>query len=489
MMRKFRQTKIVFTIGPASSGESMLVKLIENGVDVCRFNMAHATHEWLFETVARVRRCCDKAGRQIAMMMDVKGPEIRTRDVDSPILLEKEDQIVLAYEPSGQPPRSAEPKISKNGSGKLQRCFSIGVNYPSFALDLQIGQTVLVDSGMIHLSVEQIQGDLITCRVVVPGELGSRRHINLPGVRVNLPALTEKDIGDVRAGVEAGMDYFALSFVREANDLHVLRKQLDALGSRAGIIAKIEDRSGVENLDLIIAAGDGMMVARGDLGIEVPFEELPVFQRNAVNASLSAGKPVIIATHMLESMIHSPVPTRAEITDVSNAVRELADCVMLSGETTVGKYPDLCVEVLNRIIDRLQREHERRPNLRLHLHTPKEKMLRSAVTLAEDVGHAAIMVFTRSGDLARLLSALRPKGCPIYAFSDRPETFRRLLMSWGVEPFLIEFQNDPELTIHNAFVQLRGKGWCEAGDPVVIVTNVLGHADKIIDSMQVRTVE
>jgi len=480
MLRKIRQTKIVFTLGPASSREDMLVKLIESGVDVCRFNMAHASHDYFREAIANVRNCCRRAGRHIAMMMDVKGPEIRTRDLLAPIDLQVGDLVEFTYLPS------IDDTLAPNGKDGV---IHVGVNYPNFVNDLSVGTTLLVDSGLIRMEVEELTPVAARCRVQVPGLLGSRRHINLPGVKVNMPALTEKDLGDVQVGAEEGVDLFALSFVRQADDIVQLRSLLKKLGSKAGIISKIEDQSGVENLEEIVKAGDGLMVARGDLGIEVPFEQLPIFQRRAVEASLNAGKPVIIATHMLESMIQSPVPTRAEITDVSNAVRELADCVMLSGETTVGKFPDRCVDALNRIIFSLQNERDSQLNMRLNLTTPKEKMLRSAVLLAEEIGSAAIMVFTRSGDLARLLSALRPNGCPIFAFTDVETTFNRMLMLWGVEPFLVQFRQDPEQTILDAFTLLKDKQWAEPGDQVVIVTNVIGTAAKIIDSMQVRVVQ
>ena len=332
--------------------------------------------------------------------------------------------------------------------------------------------------------------DTVLCQVLIPGTIGSRRHINLPGVNVDLPALTEKDFRDVEAGVKAGVDLFALSFVRQASDLTKLRGILDSHRSKARIIAKIEDRSGIKNMQTIIDTADGVMVARGDLGIEVPFEQLPIFQRRAVEQSLASNKPVIIATHMLESMITSPVPTRAEITDVSNAVRELADCVMLSGETTVGTYPEKCVEVLNRIIYTLQDDRSESLDVQMELKTPKEKLMRSCVSLAEDLaeemGNAGIIVFTATGDLGSLLSSMRPKGCPIFAFTNNHDAFLRMLMLWGIEPFMLDFNEDPEQTIHAAFKLLKEKDWAEVGDQMVIITNVVSVQDKIIDSMQVR---
>lgn len=485
MLRKNRQTKIVFTIGPATAGEDVLTRLIELGVDVCRFNMAHASHEWFHETVARVRGCCEKAGRSISLMMDIKGPEIRTRLVHEPIMLNVGDMVEFSHQPGDFVAHEEQP-LEVYPDAKF---YKMGVNYPGFVDSLKAGTTVLVDSGMIGMEVIEKNKSTVLCKVAISGPIGSRRHINLPGVEVDLPALTEKDFRDVEAGVQAGVDLFALSFVRQAKDVTKLRGILESHTSRAGIIAKIEDQSGVKNIQAIIDASDGIMVARGDLGIEVPFEKLPLFQRRAVNQSLASNKPVIIATHMLESMINSPVPTRAEITDVSNAVRELADCVMLSGETTVGAYPEKCVDVLNRVIFSIQEDRVGSLDVKMPLVTPKEKLMKSVVSLAEEIGDAAILVFTRTGDLASLLSSMRPNGCPVFAFTDKRHAFQRMLLFWGIEPFFMEFDENPELTIHNAFRELREKKWAEIGDQMVIVTNVVGVADRIIDSMQIRLLE
>ncbi|MCA9118807.1 MAG: pyruvate kinase [Planctomycetaceae bacterium] len=481
MCTSLRQTKIVFTIGPTTSDEAVLTRMIENGVDVCRFNMAHAQHDWFRDTIALVNSCCRKVGRRIALMMDVKGPEIRTRDVPDPIDLLLDELVEFSYQPL-----DGGLAYTRNIASGVHE---IGVNYPGFVADLTVGTTVLVDSGLIRLITEELTEESVLCRVITPGTLGSRRHINLPGVKVKLPALTEKDIADVRVGIEQGIDFFALSFVRESSDLDQLRQLLRDHGSGAHVIAKIEDESGVAHLDQIVQASDGVMVARGDLGIEVPFEQLPIFQRRAVDTCLSLAKPVIIATHMLESMIHSPVPTRAEITDISNSVREQADCVMLSGETTIGKYPERCIDVLNRVIMSVQRAQPGVRNDRLVLKTGKEKMLRAAVDLSEQMSGAGIVVFTRSGDLARLLSAQRPKASPIFAFTDDENVFKRMLMLWGVEPFLMELDEDPEQTIVNAFDYLKRSEWAIAGDPMIVITNVLGKGAKIIDSLQVREIE
>jgi pyruvate kinase len=327
----------------------------------------------------------------------------------------------------------------------------------------------------------------ILCEVLTPGTLGSRRHLNLPGVEVRLPALTAKDENDLRAGVESGIDFVALSFVRQAGDVSALREFLDRLESTARIIAKIEEQTGVRNMEAIVRAADGIMVARGDLGIEIDYPSLPLVQTELVRVCQAEGKPAIIATHLLESMIQSPMPTRAEISDVCNAVREQADAVMLSGETTTGAYPLESVEVLKNILLSIEPTVNAPLNRQIKLHAPKAKMLRSSAVLAQELGESGIIVFTRSGFLPYVLGALRPRGVPIYAFTDIEPIFRQLLLPWGVEPFLMEFSDDPEQTVQDSLDCLKRKGWCRAGSWLVVITNVLA-GDQIIDSLQLRQV-
>jgi pyruvate kinase len=312
--------------------------------------------------------------------------------------------------------------------------------------------------------------------------------VNLPGIEVNLPALTEKDERDVRAGVAAGIDFVALSFVRKSEDIATLQALLKRLGSRARIIAKIEDQSGLRNLKEIVKAADAVMVARGDLGIEIDYHTLPLVQTRIVELCLAEGKPVIIATHLLESMILAPMPTRAEISDVSTAVRERADAVMLSGETTTGLYPLECVDVMKNIIRSIEPTERRGINETIQLREPKSKMLRSAAGLAQELGRSGIVVFTRSGFLAHTLAALRAVGVPLYAFTDDDVVFRQLLLAWGVEPFLMPFSNDPEETIQSALAYLKRAEWCAEGTWVVFITNALAHG-KVIDTLQIRQID
>ena len=468
----YRLTKIIFTLGPASSDEAMLEKLILAGVDVCRLNMAHGDPTWTRMMIRRVKDVCQKVGRHIAIMLDIKGPEIRTGDLPAPVDLTQGQIMDLLPVPT-------EPE---------KGILAVSVNYARLGQDVSVGTTVLVDSGLIRLEVMSTTPSRVRCRVDVGGRLGNRRHINLPGVKVRLPAITPKDRADIAVGVEEQVDFFALSFVREADDVDILRRLLTDAKSEARIIAKIEDQSGIANLDEIIQAADAVMVARGDLGIEVPMEDLPLIQRKTVDACIRLRKPVIVATHLLESMIQSPVATRAEVSDIAGAVWSTADSIMLSGETTTGRYPLECVQFMKRVAGRVEASAAKGYNSELPLRSPKDHLLRSAVVLAQELGDFGIVVFTRNGSLPQTLSAMRARRCPIYAFTDAPQVFRHLLLVWGVEPFLMPFSSEPEETIRSSFDYLTRRGWAKRGDLMVVVTNVLAGL-KIVDTIQMRPVE
>jgi len=471
----FRRTKIIFTLGPATESGAMLEKLITGGADIVRLNMAHASHEWTRQIIRRIRSISSRVNREVAIMMDIKGPEIRTGDLANPIDLKPGEIFDFTVQPGGA--RDAAHEVR-----------SVDVNYRDLVNDIQIGDTVLVDNGLIRLEVLAKDQAHIRCRVLIPGQLSSRRHINLPGVRVNLPSFTEKDRADTLVGIDAGIDFVALSFVREAKDVIDLRTFIGEHHSTARIIAKIEDQSAITNLDEIVRACDGLMVARGDLGIECPFEDLPVIQRRAVRACLAQGRPVIVATHMLESMITQPVPTRAEITDVANAVYELADCVMLSGETTVGKYPLECVQMLDKIARRIETENDAEDHREPTVFTSERmKILHSATILANQIPHSKILTFTRHGFMAHGLASLRPVAAPIFAFTPHIELLRQLRLLRAVEPFVMPFANEPDLTIENAVAVLRSAGRVTAGDKLIVVTDILSR-DRLVDAVQLRTV-
>jgi pyruvate kinase len=318
MKKLIRQTKVIATIGPATESEEMLEKIILQGVDVCRLNMAHADHDWVREVSQKIRSIGMRLNREPAIMMDVKGPEIRTGYLQDDVELKKDDLLDLVFLAQPVPP-------------KKEGIWQIEVNYDRLADHINLGDTVLIDNGLIPLLVVDSSVKQIRCQVLQNAVLKSRRHVNLPGIETGLPSLTEKDRRDSIVGIECKHDYFALSFTRDADAIDLFRRFLRDNGSDAQIIAKLEDQKGVSNIDEIISASDAIMVARGDLGIECAFEDLPIIQRKTVGACLANGKPVIVATHLLESMIESPVPTRAEISDVANVVNEGADCLMLSG--------------------------------------------------------------------------------------------------------------------------------------------------------------
>ncbi|QDU55274.1 pyruvate kinase [Aeoliella mucimassa] len=470
--RYYRHTKIIATLGPATESPEMLEQLIAAGVDVLRLNMAHASREWVLDIICRIRIASTKLDRHVAVMMDIKGPEIRTGEVEGLIDIKKGEQLEFCTSEDQRPPSDT---------------LRVQVNYKGLPSEVEVGQIVLVDSGLLRLGVMDKGDTYIRCQILTDGKLGSRRHINLPGVHVNLPSLTEKDKNDLAAGVEAGIDLVALSFVREASDVDELRMFLNEMGSSARIVSKIEEQAGVRNMAEIVKASDAIMVARGDLGIEIDYHQLPLVQTQLVKACQAEGKPVIIATHLLESMVSSPMPTRAEISDISNAVREQADAVMLSGETTTGEYPLEAVEVFKNIIRSIEPSVDYDLNSTIILREPKAKMLRSAATLAQDLGQSGIIVFTRSGFLAHVLGALRPRGVPIFAFTDREDVFRQMLLPWGVEPFYMEFSDDPEKTIKDAIAYLKRREWCAEGMWLVVITNVLA-GEQVIDSMQLRQV-
>jgi len=473
----FRRTKIIVTLGPATESEEMLEKLIRAGIDIVRLNMAHAKHDWTRGIIRRIRAISAKVGREVAIMMDIKGPEIRTGDVSAPIEL-KEGEIFDF---------TVRPGMSAERGGGAEEIRSVDVNYQDLVNDIKIGDTVLVDNGLLRLEVLEKNAARIRCRVLIPGELKSRRHINLPGVKVNLPSFTEKDRGDSTVGLEEGIDFLALSFVREAKDIELLRTFLAETKSRVRIIAKIEDQSAIENLGEIVDACDGLMVARGDLGIECPFEELPVIQRRAVRTCLSRGRPVIVATHMLESMIAQPVPTRAEITDVANAVFELADCVMLSGETTIGKYPLECVQMLDTIARRIELEADDDWSAPAVFTGERMKVLHSAVVLANELPRSKLVTFTRHGFMAQGLALLRPSHAPILAFTPSVDVLRHLRLLRAVEPYLMRLASDPNETIENALTLLKREGRIAPGDKIVIATDIVAQ-DRLVDSVQLRTV-
>lgn len=468
-MARVRKTKIICTLGPATEKEEILVRLIEAGTDVLRLNMSHASHKWVREIVPRIRRIAQNIARPVGILMDTQGPAIRTGDLKTKLKLNPGDTVEFTVR-----------------GAKSEEKYSVDVNYDGLVNDIKVGDTVLVDNGMMRMEVLEKKRNRIRCRVMTPGTLGSRRHINLPGVRVNLPPLTEKDLADVALGAKLAVDFVALSFVREASDIHELRRVLKEEKSGAQIVAKIEDQSAVHSIDEIIRAADAIMVARGDLGIECPMEELPIIQRRIVKMSVRLGKPVVVATHMLESMIASPMPTRAEITDVANAVFEQADAIMLSGETSVGRYPVECVQVLNRVALRIERSGGAGYAKSVALEDHRQKTIASAVVLANSLRRAKLIVFTRHGAMGRNASNLRPEHAPVFAFTPTEEVRRQLAICWGIFAVRLDFTSDPNATIEAAEKYLRDHKLTSPGDQLVIVSDILAEGSRF-DCVQLRT--
>jgi len=415
-------------------------------------------------------RAAAAARRQfVGIMMDTQGPAIRTGELGVPLDLRPGQKFTLTVR--GE--RSEEER-------------SVDVNYANFVNDIDVGDVVPIDNGAIEMKVLAKAGNKVECEVLTEGKLGSRRHINLPGVKVSLPALTAKDIKDVLMGLEVGVDLIALSFVREARDLLQLKELFQDNGPRPLVIAKIEDQQAVTNLDEIIRESDGIMVARGDLGIEIPYEELPIVQRRIVKTCLRVGKPVIVATHMLESMIESPMPTRAEVTDVANAVYEQSDAIMLSGETTVGKHPLRCIEVFDRIARRIERSGSAQFHDAAELTQARQKLVKSAVVMANELKAEAILVITRSGNMARYTAWLRPRHSQIYALCSSEQVAQRLSLSWGVTPFVIPFDLiNPENTMEVALKSLMEQGRLHRGTTVVIIGSIL-IGDQVVAAVQMR---
>src|SRR6266536_3906214 len=466
-----RKTRIVATLGPATDSPEMIGQLIDSGVNVFRLNMSHARHEWVQRVVPDIRAAAKLRHVALGIMMDTQGPAIRTGDLPAALDLKPGQKFILTVR-----------------GERSEELHSVDVNYENFVRDIDLGDVVLLDNGAIQMKVLAKNGNKVECEVLTEGTLGSRRHINLPGVRVSLPALTAKDLTDIDVGLQLGVDYIALSFVREAKDIRQLKAVLEHSQHRPLIIAKIEDQQALTNLHEIVAEADAIMVARGDLGIEVPYEELPIIQRKIVKTCLRAGRPVIVATHMLESMIESPMPTRAEVTDVANAVFEQADAIMLSGETTVGKYPLKCVEVFDRIARRIERSGGANYFEQAELTTPRQKLVKSAVVMANELKAEAILVFTRHGHMARHTGWMRPRYSQIYALCARDEVARGLALNWGVTPLVAWFNHaDPERTIDPALQTLIAKGLLKRGNTIVVISSIT-VGERIADAVQMRVV-
>jgi pyruvate kinase len=454
-----RKTKILCTLGPTTESAEVITTLIEKGADIFRLNMSHASHDWVRMVYARIREAATKDSKEIAVLMDLTGPSIRTGDVEQPWQLQVGDWVEFR----------CKPDVAATVP------LSVTVNYPELGKDLKVGDIIMVDGGMIQIKATEITDKRVIGTVLTKGEMKSRRHINLPGVPVRLPPLTQKDYADLDLGCELGADYFALSFAREPAHIQHLQLLLEQKASKARVIAKIENQQALQNLDTLVEASGGIMVARGDLGSECPIEDLPLIQRQIVERCSYHGRKVIVATQMLESMVENPVPTRAEVTDIFNAVIEQVDCVMLSGETSVGRYPDKCVEVLDTVIRRIEKKY---PSGRFAsdapLKTNKHKTVKAAILLANSIPNSKLLVFTLRGVMAHLLAHQRPEFASIYAFTPHLHVSRTLVSARGVQPFVLPFEDGtPDKAIRDAIEMLRKHGHIKVGDPLVILSDAL----------------
>lgn len=453
-----RKTKIIATLGPATQSAEAVRNLILAGANIFRLNMSHAPHDWTRELVGTIRTVASELDANVATLIDLQGPSIRTGDVAEKLVLTQGD--LLEFRNAG-----LEPALP----------LSVTTNYDKLHEDVAVDKVMLVDNGEIHVRILRVEEGRLTCEVLTDGTMGSRRHINLPGIRVNLPVLTDKDMRDLDLAAELAVDYVAISFVRDAEHVTYLREQLLARGCSASIVSKIEDQEAVKHLTGIIQESDAVMVARGDLGIEVHIEELPIVQRTIVRECARIGRKVIVATHMLESMIENPVPTRAEVTDVANAVYEQADAVMVSGETSVGHYPVKCIEILDRIARRMEREPGAGFAKAIELSSDKQHTVNSAVVLANSLEHACLVIFTARGILANYAAHQRPERADIFAFSPDETVVRSLVMNRAVTPFQMEMADHPEDSIRRAVDLLKEKGLVEPGNPVVILSDILNR--------------
>ncbi|HEX7938572.1 MAG TPA: pyruvate kinase [Gemmatimonadaceae bacterium] len=466
----FCRTKIVCTLGPATATRDVLRGLIEAGMNVARINFSHGTHEQHAATIALVRELALELGRPVSILGDLQGPRIRIGDLRAPIPLEVNAEVVLAHEEKG----------ASTGV--------IPVTYDYLADDLKVDNRILIDDGLLELIVTKVKDNRVTARVVHGGPLRSHKGMNFPGVLVTAPSLTEKDRADVQFAITQEVEYLALSFVRKAADVEALRAMLP---KGMLIIAKIEKDSALENIVSIVHASDGVMVARGDLGVELPFEEVPLAQKRIISVANQAGRPVITATQMLESMINNPRPTRAEASDVANAILDGTDAVMLSAETAAGEYPRLAVEAMQRIILEIEK-HPRPPRRDDRVSRTTAVSTEFAIAAASNAAvqmldAPVVIVFTKSGFSARIIASQRPR-VPILVLTDIPRTYRQLSLVWGVVPELVPHCDTYDEMVRMALQTVKRRNLAKPGSKVVVTAGVPFDVPGSTNTMKVETV-
>ena len=455
-----RKTKIVCTIGPATDKPGILRDMMLSGMNVARFNFSHgdyATHKQRFEEIVKLR---ETLGLPVATMLDTKGPEVRLKKFvdDKPVEIHDGDMYTLTT--------NDVPCTAEIGS----------VTFKNLPQDVSVGTRILINDGVIELLAEKITRTDVICRIIHGGVLSNNKGINVPGVRLSMPYLSDADMNDLEFGAKMGYDFIAASFVRSAADINYLRRFTESLGwFNVRIIAKIENLDGVHNIDEILEAADGIMVARGDMGVEIPFEQIPAIQKQLIQKGYNAGKQVITATQMLESMIHNPRPTRAEITDVANAIYDGTSAIMLSGETAAGQFPvevvrtmDLIASTTEGNIDYKHAVAVRKENDNVSI---DEGIAHAAVTTAHDLNARAIIAVTKRGKTARLISKFRPS-VPILGCTTDEDNQRKMNMSWGVTPFVIDEEDNTDTLFAKAVAAAKSHGYVKEGDLVVITAGV-----------------
>lgn len=474
-MQQIRKTKIVCTVGPATDQDEVLRQMMQAGMNVARFNFSHSDYEkdkQRFEQIVRLR---EELGLPVATMLDTKGPEVRLRKFpDGPAKIEDGAMYTLTTRDV--------PCDSRIGS----------VNYPRLTKDVKPGDTVMINDGLIEMRIEHVTATDIECRVIHGGVLTNHKSCNFPDVHLSMPYLSDADMEDLEFGARLGFDFIAASFARTGADIRYLRKFTQSLGwYGVRIIAKIENREGVSNIDEILEAADGIMVARGDMGVEIPFEQIPDIQKKLIRKGYEAGKQVITATQMLESMMTNPRPTRAEITDVANAIYDGTSAIMTSGETAAGQHPVETVQTMARIaltaeasID-YKSEFMARSNVKT---TVADAIAHATVTTAHDIDAAAIITVTKGGETARLISKYRPM-FPIISCTTDPMVQRQMNMSWGVQPLVINEERDTDSLFLHAVAAACNAGYTEPGDLVVITAGVPLGISGTTNLLKVETIE
>ena len=459
-MKNFRKTKIIGTIGPASESEEMLTKLMKAGLNVCRINFSHGGFEENAVKIQTIKNVREKLGLPIALALDTKGPEIRTGK------LESGDEKVVIHE--GQEFTFVKDDIIGNETKTT-------ISYKDLYKDVKPGTTILVDDGTLEFEVKEVVGTDIVTVAKNTAKLGSRKTMNIRGVKVNLPALAQKDIDDITNGVKAGFDYIFASFVRRADDVRQIRKLLnDNGGQEIEIISKIESQEGVDNMDEIIELSDGIMVARGDMGVEIPLENVPIVQKQLIKRCNAAGKPVVVATQMLESMQSNPRPTRAETSDVANAIYDLTGCIMLSGECAMGKYPIECVKVMNNIALAIESDlnyTKRFDSTRFDhdlVDDPRHQAAYNAVETVLNANADAIVCYSRTGRMAEFVSSMRTEA-PVLVVTDNEKTYHKMSLIQGAQVVLVNTKLSANEMIEEGISKFEENGTLEKGDKVVVV--------------------